>query len=162
MLVNALEYLYQTLRNLEPGSLYSTDKLSFMIDANLNDARAFLVSVIENGDNPVRAIELSFKIILLIGIARSNIEDMLIVATLMDKQQPNFDLRKELSLLRDESNAASKSLGIDFSEQMETKSGRVYYFSAHQQLNEQASATTDGNYLYVYDSDHGLLKFGTG
>jgi hypothetical protein len=46
MLVNSLEYLYQTLRNSEPGSLYSTDKLSFMIDSNLNDARDFLVSII--------------------------------------------------------------------------------------------------------------------
>jgi len=47
MLVNSLEYLYQTLRFAEPGSLYSTDKLSFMIDSNLNDARNFLVSIIE-------------------------------------------------------------------------------------------------------------------
>lgn len=39
MLVNSLEYLYQTLRFAEPGALYSTDKLSFMIDSNLNDAR---------------------------------------------------------------------------------------------------------------------------
>ena len=39
MLINSLEYLYQTLRQAESGSLYSTDKLSFMIDANLNDAR---------------------------------------------------------------------------------------------------------------------------
>ena len=49
MLVNSLEYLYQTLRYAEPGSLYSTDKLSFMIDSNLNDARSFLVSLIEEG-----------------------------------------------------------------------------------------------------------------
>lgn len=39
MLVNSLEYLYQTLLFAEPGALYSTDKLSFMIDSNLNDAR---------------------------------------------------------------------------------------------------------------------------
>lgn len=49
MLINSLEYLYQTLRYAEPGSLYSTDKLSFMIDSNLNDARSFLVSLIEEG-----------------------------------------------------------------------------------------------------------------
>ncbi len=47
MLVNSLEYLYQTLRYAEPGALYSTDKLSFMIDSNLNDARSFLVSLIQ-------------------------------------------------------------------------------------------------------------------
>lgn len=86
MLVNSLEYLYQTLRNSEAGSLYSTDKLSFMIDANMNDARAFLVSIIEDMSSSDRAVELSYKIILLMGIARSNIEDLLIVATLLDKQ----------------------------------------------------------------------------
>lgn len=86
MLINSLEYLYQTLRTSEPGSLYSTDKLSFMIDANLNDARTFLVSLIEDMSSSDRAVELAYKIILLIGIARSNIEDLLIVATLLDKQ----------------------------------------------------------------------------
>jgi hypothetical protein len=85
MLLNSLEYLYQTLRSTVPGSLYSTDKLSFMIDANLNDARTFLVSIIEDLSSSDRAIELAYKIILLIGISRSNIEDYLIVATLLDK-----------------------------------------------------------------------------
>lgn len=56
-----------------------------MIDANLNDARQFLVSIIEDLKSDDRAIELAYKIILLIGIVRSNIEDLLIVATLLDK-----------------------------------------------------------------------------
>jgi hypothetical protein len=85
MLVNSLEYLYQTLRFAEPGSLYSTDKLSFMIDSNLNDARSFLVQIIEDSSSVKRAVELSFKILLLLGIVRSNVEDFLIVATLLDK-----------------------------------------------------------------------------
>lgn len=57
-----------------------------MIDANLNDARQFLVSIIEDLKSEDRAVELAYKIILLIGIARSNIEDLLIVSTLLDKQ----------------------------------------------------------------------------
>ena len=85
MLVNSLEYLYQTLRFAEPGSLYSTDKLSFMIDQNLNDARGFLVTIIEEKNNPPRAIELAYKILLLMGIVRSNVEDLLLVSTLLMK-----------------------------------------------------------------------------
>ena len=85
MLVNSLEYLYQTLRYAEPGSLYSTDKLSFMIDSNLNDARTFLVSIIEDKNNSQRATELAFKIIFLLGIVRSNVEDLILVSTLLDK-----------------------------------------------------------------------------
>jgi hypothetical protein len=42
MLEQSLEYLYQTLKNAKPSSLFSTDRLSFMIDSNLNDARDFL------------------------------------------------------------------------------------------------------------------------
>ena len=60
--------------------------MSFMIDANLNDARQFLVSIIEDLNSEDRAVELAYKIILLMGIARSNIEDLLIVSTLLDKQ----------------------------------------------------------------------------
>ena len=95
MLVNSLEYLYQTLRFAEPGSLYSTDKLSFMIDSNLNDARTFLVSIIEEQGQatPKRAIELAFKIIFLLGIVRSNVEDLLLVATLIEKYGAEIDLR---------------------------------------------------------------------
>jgi hypothetical protein len=85
MLVNSLEYLYQTLRFAEPGSLYSTDKLSFMIDSNLNDARNFLVGIIEEQGQSSRAVELAFKIIFLLGVVRSNVEDLLLVATLLDK-----------------------------------------------------------------------------
>ena len=70
MLVNSLEYLYQTLKFAEPGSLYSTDKLSFMIDSNLNDARQFLVQIIEDSSANKRAVELAYKIILLLGIVR--------------------------------------------------------------------------------------------
>ena len=93
MLVNSLEYLYQTLRFAEPGSLYSTDKLSFMIDSNLNDARGFLISIIEDKNSNKRAIELAFKILLLLGVVRSNVEDLLLVATLLDKHNIQVDLR---------------------------------------------------------------------
>lgn len=93
MLVNSLEYLYQTLRYAEPGSLYSTDKLSFMIDSNLNDARSFLVSLIEDPASNKRAVELAFKIIFLLGQVRSNVEDLLLVATLLGKHKTEVDLR---------------------------------------------------------------------
>ena len=94
MLVNSLEYLYQTLRFAEPGSLYSTDKLSFMIDSNLNDARGFLISIIEDASyTNNRAVELAFKILVLLGVVRSNVEDLLLVSTLLDKHNIKVDLR---------------------------------------------------------------------
>ena len=46
--MQSLEYLYQTLRWAEPGSLYANDKISFMVDSNLNDARGFLQELIHD------------------------------------------------------------------------------------------------------------------
>ena len=154
MLVNSLEYLYQTLRFAEPGSLYSTDKLSFMIDANLNDARQFLVSIIEEGASQSstvtkRAIELSVKIILMLGIVRSNVEDLLMVATLLEKYPSlQVDLRHELDVLLKGDSASSgpedsgsKKLG-KFGEKKTTKSGLIFYLRAgqHQQQIKQRAA----------------------
>ena len=44
------------------------------------------MSIIEDMQSEDRAVELSYKIILLMGIARSNVEDLLVVSTLLDKQ----------------------------------------------------------------------------
>jgi hypothetical protein len=63
MLVNSLEYLYQSLKQTEPGSLYNVDQLSFMIDSNLSEARSLLVSIVKDLESPVRAVELSAKLI---------------------------------------------------------------------------------------------------
>jgi hypothetical protein len=56
-----------------------------MIDSNLNDARSFLVGIIEDKSSAKRAVELSYKIIFLLGVARSNVEDFMLVSTLLDK-----------------------------------------------------------------------------
>lgn len=134
MLVNSLEYLYQTLRFAEPGSLYSTDKLSFMIDSNLNDARSFLVSIIEDKSSVPRAVELAFKILLLLGVVRSNVEDLLLVSTLLDKHNAQVDLRQELELLKEDSGADSNDGDViqkkDFKERKTTRVGTIFYLKS--------------------------------
>lgn len=132
MLVNSLEYLYQTLRFAEPGSLYSTDKLSFMIDSNLNDARSFLVNIIEDSSSNKRAVELAYKILLLLGIVRSNVEDMLMVSTLLMKHNAQVDLIQELELLKEEgdSSADDGSSKKDFKERKTTRVGTIFYLKS--------------------------------
>lgn len=159
MLVNSLEYLYQTLRFAEPGSLYSTDKLSFMIDSNLNDARGFLISIIEDQANSnKRAVELAFKIILLLGVVRSNVEDLLLVATLLDKHNIQVDLRPELELLKEE-NSLDNQEGSDsiqkkdFSERKVTRTGTIFYLKSgtyQQEIKQRASFASDGQYIYMH------------
>lgn len=85
-----------------------------MIDSNLNDARSFLVSIIEDpAGHPKRAVELAFKIIFLLGQVRSNVEDLLLVATLLDKHNAQVDLRQELDLLKDDGSSESAASGPD-------------------------------------------------
>ena len=154
MLVNSLEYLYQTLRNAEPGSLYSTDKLSFMIDSNLNDARDFLVSIINQGTSSKRGIELAFKIILLLGIVRSNVEDLLIVATLLEQTKEPVDVRTELDLLIKSSgqsgsneDAGSKKVP-KFGDINIIKSGNIFFLKAgkyQQEIKSRAAFACDGD-----------------
>jgi hypothetical protein len=190
MLVNSLEYLYQTLRFAEPGALYSTDKLSFMIDSNLNDARGFLVSLIEEGaalgaqPQNKRTTELAFKILLLLGIVRSNVEDLLIVATLLDKHQTIYgkiDLRQELDILLKEGNEIQSSSGKvedaasnvsitkhpKFGEIKVTKSGTIFFLKAgsnQQEIKTKAAFACDGEnqVIFMHQEGLGLIRMGTG
>lgn len=168
MLVNSLEYLYQTLRYAEPGSLYSTDKLSFMIDSNLNDARTFLISIIEDKASAQRATELAFKIIFLLGIVRSNVEDFIIVCTLLDKHNAQVDLRQELELLKEDDSVSSGTEGSqkkNFDERTITKRGTIFYLKTgayQQEISKEASFACDGKFIYMHQQGLGLLKMGTG
>jgi hypothetical protein len=51
------------MKETPKGSLYNTDHVSFMIDQNINEARSFLVAIVQDATSPVRAIELASKII---------------------------------------------------------------------------------------------------
>jgi hypothetical protein len=168
MLVNSLEYLYQTLRFAEPGSLYSTDKLSFMIDSNLNDARTFLVSIIEdqNASTPKRAVELAFKIIFLLGIVRSNVEDLLLVATLINTHGAEIDLRQEFDLIKEEDHhhaqeSSASSEKRDFSSRKRTKQGNIFALKKNP-ATEKVSLASDGQFIYLHQEGLGLMKLGTG
>ena len=67
------------------------------------------------------------------GIARSNVEDLLLVATLLDKHQAQVDLRQELDLLLKESDSgadeASKRLP-KFGDKKTTKAGLLFFLKA--------------------------------
>ena len=82
------------MKETPKGSLYNTDHVSFMIDQNINEARSFLNSIINDPSSPVRAIELASKIIFQFSLARTNVEDILITANILDKDLP-IDLRSD-------------------------------------------------------------------
>lgn len=60
------------------------------------------MSIIDDKNSAQRAVELAYKIIFLLGVARSNVEDFILVSTLLDKHNSQVDLRHELELLKEE------------------------------------------------------------
>ena len=46
LLITSLEHMIQTLKQVEPGSFHTGDKLSYVLDRSLNDARNFIMDLI--------------------------------------------------------------------------------------------------------------------
>jgi hypothetical protein len=99
MLTNSLKYLYETLKSLSRGSLHDVDQHSITLDVNLNEARSFLLSVALDPTSPAEAVSLAAKSIFLLGLARSNIEDLLLSLETLEIR-PNVDLRSELEMIQ--------------------------------------------------------------
>lgn len=99
MLINSLEYMYQAMKETPKGSLYNTDHVSFMIDQNINEARTFLNSIVHDESSPTRAIELASKIIFQFSQARTNVEDILVTANILDKDISAVDLRSDFEVI---------------------------------------------------------------
>ena len=70
-----------------------------MIDENINNARNFLFSVLEDKSTPKRAKELAGKMLALIGFARSNVEDLLLLVSIIDKTGLDIDIRSDIESL---------------------------------------------------------------
>lgn len=96
----------------------------------MNEARAFLLSLIKDKSSSQRIVELSYKIILLIGIARSNVEDLLLVASLLQNNDFKVDLRLELRRLKTDSGAEKVKTTVDYSVRETTKKGTIFYLKA--------------------------------
>lgn len=102
LLVKSLEHFHQILKQAEPGSFHTGDKLSFVLDSNLNEARAFLLELVEDQATDKRVLALGVKILFMLGLARGSVEDLLTLTSVLSKtKNVNIDLRAELRILRD-------------------------------------------------------------
>lgn len=84
MLVSSLSYLYQALSDTTPQALYGTDKESLLYDSSVNDARSFLVELID-GKSIDQVQGLCVKIIFRLFLARGSIEDALVLLNILQK-----------------------------------------------------------------------------
>lgn len=99
LLEKSLENLVISLKQCEPKELYEKDRLAISLDASINNGRAFLLDLIKNGTTTQAS--LSYKILLLIGLARANVEDLLLVCFLLSEEtRDGIDLREEILVLK--------------------------------------------------------------
>jgi len=101
LLTKSLEHVLQTLKQVEPGTFHSSDRTSFVLDASLNDARAFLLELASESSTDQRVVVLAYKVLLMLGLARSSVEDLLVLTTHLGEKGHTVDLRDELKILRD-------------------------------------------------------------
>lgn len=103
LLVSALKHLYESLCEQPAGRLYGTDVLAFEQDSTFDYARDFLVSIINDFSSKSKEpVEIAMKIIIRLGIIRSNVEDFLIAAKILSANSElgaQIDLRSEIKAL---------------------------------------------------------------
>jgi hypothetical protein len=176
LLTRSLEQFIATLKQTKPGSFHSGDKQSFVLDASLNTVRAFLVELINGHDTDKKVATLAFKMIFLLGLARSSVEDFLVLVSLLsDKKHSDIDLREELHILKvlesKELATVSKETKFDAGEvtylgqrptempicilKGESTSGILYF-------NKEDSWVQDGTYIYALIKGQGLVKLSMG
>jgi len=109
---------------------------------------------------------------------RSNVEDFLIVATLLDKYKVAVDLRQELNSLLKDSTTQAESAGPEdagaqtkkfpkFGDKKTTKSGLIFYLKAgtHMQEIKQRAAfavESESQVVFMHQEGLGLLRMGSG
>jgi len=88
LLKKSLEYLHETLMDVEIGSIHTGDKVSFIMDKSLTSVRAFLVGLITDTKSDKEIVRLAHKILLLVGLASSSVEYLLLLLKIL-KQKPH-------------------------------------------------------------------------
>lgn len=85
LLINSMEHLYKVLKDVKKGAFIHKDdtKMTMALDINLNEAREFLLELIRDKATTERMTLLAHKIILLIGVARSSVEDLLVLCSVL-------------------------------------------------------------------------------
>jgi hypothetical protein len=60
------------------------------------------VELISESGTDRRVVVLAYKVLLMLGLARSSVEDLLVLCSLLkEKKHSDIDLRDELKILRD-------------------------------------------------------------
>ena len=136
----------------------------FELNVCLNNSRDLLVKFARGKDNSVAA--LAVKNLLMLGLARSSVEDFLILTSILEEKEAAgcpIDLREELKILNslqgndDKSDDAKE---IDLEKQVQ-ESEPIKMRMLHEGwdlFQKEHSWATDGEFIYVAMQRKGLFK----
>jgi hypothetical protein len=176
LLIKSLEHFLQILRTAEPGSFHTGDKLSFVLDSSLNEARTFLVELIKDQGAEQQVVVLAHKALFMLALARASVEDLLVLCSaLTDSERSKnsaIDLRMELRVLRDieaqQLTSISKDTEFDSGEARALRKTAVRMPICNSNGDGiQIRPSTDswvleGGFFYALISGRGLVKLQTG
>jgi len=172
--------LLDSLKQYRPGALYSaTDKMSYQLDQNLNAGRDFLVEEIKRQADKKSFVKdfvvVALKLIMTFGIVRSNVEDYLLVISLLELDFGfSVDLAEEIKTIssfydtkpemsKEDSGLSNYKIGklnllTSISIQMLVCSGSV--LELRQSQGDQM--VQDDKYFYIYKYRPGTTGYNSG
>jgi hypothetical protein len=165
ILVGTLKSIYESFITTECELRRKVSNFDFYAEEELmNELRSYLIKTIKAKSTPIEIQEICLKLILLLGNQRGSGEDYLIVYNLIAQNGFNFNIDAELSQCRF---VESKGQGDKGDEEL-LKVSYEGSSSGHMlkggdcdlDFNAAFNITADSHYIYLYQKDKGLHKFG--
>ena len=158
--VKALSSLIASL-DLPPNSLYSIGKDGFQLDLAIVQSRAVLEELAKKAE-PISAPAL--RAIVLFGMARGSIEDILVAVSLIKAHSISVDLRPHLHLF-DQAIEVLPPIdppdmhGFDKVLPIAEKTSQLPFLSSLDLTADDSLTVDDELNFYLHSQKHGLIKF---
>lgn len=104
--------------------------------------------------------------IMVLGIMRANVEDLVLAINLVEKHKFEFDISEEIDRISFDIEETALNPKL-FQEIEKIKSDGIMFYLQNilppeKSMRKNFGYTTDGNYFYIHYKGQGLLKIGTG
>lgn len=170
ILTQFLKQVVINLHRVDAGSFFeAADKTSFILDATLNDARAFILELIEEkkGSDP-EVVHESMRLLMSLAVARQSVEDLLTVSSLLGDKTvaKDVDLRQEIHRMlqdagqakqQDEENEETYGSTLEDLDRVGEPVLRLFDPELHGDVIF-STFTVEGDYAYICHKQNGWFK----
>jgi len=146
-------------------SLYGWTKGIFAMDRSIEYIKESLLNQVEKMDKVSKvSLENAVKTIGYIGLSRGSIEDLLVMVMLMKKLKMSIDLSEISTRILELPEIVKRENKLDLKDAEYDFPFQLLYTTKHELKAKIASVTsaTDGEYIYFYEPDMGLVTIGVG